>query len=372
MTRREPGSDPGIDFALERFLTRRAGEGVTVRPLGGGHIHASFVATSGEVAIVIQRLNEHVFPDLDAVEHNSALVTRTLRRAAEHGPRRDPLRDPRRRILVPVASERDRLVERDAMGVAWRAFVYIADSHGVTSVTDALQASRAAGAFGAFFRDLADLDAGLLRETIPRFHDTPHRLAALEAAIAADSAARVVGAMPEIAFARDRRPLGGRLMEALLAARLPLRATHNDAKVANVLFDDATDEALCVVDLDTVMPGLAAWDVGDLVRSMAGDRAEDDPAPVTLRWPILEALLRGWIGAAGPALAALERASLVDGALVITYEQGVRFLTDYLVADRYYKAERAGQNLDRARAQFALLAALEHDEDRLRRLVASA
>ncbi len=359
-----------LRFAVARFIGEAAAHAGTleVRPLSGGHIHGSYVASAGGPPVMLQCVNEHVFPDLDAVAHNIALVTRALRSAAE----RDPRRERRRRLLVPVASDHDRLVERANDGTAWRAFQFIEDAHGVTATTRPSQAAEAARAFGHFFRDLADLDARGLRETIPHFHDTPRRLVALEAAITADSAHRAAGAANDITFARARHALGARLMGALHAGRLPLRATHNDAKIANVLFDDATGEALCVVDLDTVMPGLAAWDVGDLVRSMAGDRSEDDPRPVTIRWPLLDALLHGWIEAAGPALTAPERDSLVDGALVITFEQGVRFLTDHLEADRYYRTARAGQNLDRARAQFALLAALEAGEDRLRRLVSSA
>jgi aminoglycoside phosphotransferase (APT) family kinase protein len=354
----------GAALAAAHFL---GGPADGLRPLGGGHIHQTLVATRGAHAIVLQRLNAHVFPDLAAIAHNVALVTRTLRTAAE----RTPGADRRRHLLVPVPGPDGALHHADAEGATWRAFGYVEGSHGVTVAERPSQAAEAARAFGRFFRDLADLDARGLREVLPGFHDTPRRVAALEAAIAADVAGRVASAHPEVAFARARHALAARLMGALHAGRLPLRVTHNDAKIANVLFDDATGAALCVVDLDTVMPGLAGWDVGDLVRSMAGDRAEDDPGPVALRWDVLEALLHGWIEAAGPALTAAERASLVDGALVITYEQGVRFLADHLEADRYYMAARPGHNLDRARAQFALLAALEAGEDRLRRIVES-
>ncbi len=360
---------PALRLAIARFLGREVVEpdDAVVRPVPGGHIHASYVVSSQGVTLFLQRLNEQVFPDLAAVEHNLARVTPVLRLAAE----RAPARERRRRVLTPVSSDQGRLVERDADGSAWRAFQFIPDAHGVTVAERPSQAAEAARAFGTFFRDLAACDPRELRDTIPHFHDTPRRLVALERATRADTANRAHTAAPELAFAAARHPLGARLMGALQAGRLPLRVTHNDAKIANVLFDDATGEALCVVDLDTVMPGLAAWDVGDLVRSMASRNAEDDPRPVTLRWEVLTPLLHGWVDAAGPALTAPERASLVDGALVIAFEQGVRFLTDYLEADRYYMADRPGQNLDRARAQFSLVRALEADDDRLRRLVES-
>ena len=360
---------PALRLAIARFLGRPVVEpdDAVVRPVPGGHIHASFVVASRGTTLFLQRLNEQVFPDLAAVEHNLARITPVLRLAAE----RDPVRERRRRVLTPAPSDQGRLVERDADGGAWRAFQFIPDAHSVTVAERPSQAAEAARAFGTFFRDLAAFDSRELRETIPHFHDTPRRLAALDHATRADVAHRAHTAAPELAFAAERHPLGARLIGALQAGRLPLRVTHNDAKIANVLFDNATGEALCVVDLDTVMPGLAAWDVGDLVRSMASLNAEDDPRPVTLRWEVLTPLLHGWIEAAGPALTPGERASLVDGALVIAFEQGVRFLVDYLEADRYYMADRPGQNLDRARAQFALLRALEAADDRLRRLVES-
>lgn len=360
---------PALRLAIERFLGPHVLErdDLTVHPVPGGHIHASYIVASRGLTRFLQRLNEHVFPDLAAVEHNLALVTQALRLAAE----RDPARERRRRVLTPAPSDRGQLVERDADGAAWRAFQFIPDAHGVTVAERPSQAAEAARAFGTFFRDLADVDPRALRDTIPHFHDTPRRLVALDRAAMADVAGRVTAATPELAFAAARHPLGARLMGALQSGRLPLRVTHNDAKIANVLFDDSTGEALCVVDLDTVMPGLAAWDVGDLVRSMASLRAEDDPRPVTLRWEVLTPLLHGWIEAAGPALTPAERASLVDGALVIAFEQGVRFLTDYLEADCYYNVRRPAQNLDRARAQFALVTALEASDDRLRRLVGS-
>ncbi|MBI2797523.1 MAG: phosphotransferase [Gemmatimonadetes bacterium] len=360
-----------LRFAVERFLPPAhspAGR-ASVRKLGRGHIHGSYRVDAAGRSVFLQRLNEHVFPDLDAVTHNVELVAGTLAAARL----RDHTRDRRRSALSPLRSDHDAWIERDPAGRAWRAFGFIDGAHGVALARRPSQAAAAARAFGLFFHDLAALDPARLRITIPDFHDTPARLAALDRAIERDVANRATSAAPEIAFATGRRALGARLMAALAAGRLPLRVAHNDAKVANVLFDDATGGALCVVDLDTVMPGLAAFDAGDLVRSMASLAAEDarDPSRVKLRPGVVDAVLRGWLAGAGRAVTPAERASLVSGALVITFEQGVRFLTDYLESDRYYKTTRPGQNLDRARVQFALLRALEADEDRLERVVES-
>ena len=360
-----------LRFAVERFLpaAHTPADRATVRRVVRGHIHDSYRVDAARRSVFLQRLNEQVFPDLDAVTHNIGVATEAL--AGAH--RQDRTRDRRRSALTPMRSNQRAWLERDSSGGAWRAFAFIDGAHSVNVARRESQAAAAARAFGRFFLDLASVKPAQLRVTIPGFHDTPTRLTALDRAIASDVANRAHAAAPEIAFARARHALGSRLVAALSAGRLPLRAVHNDAKIGNVLFDDATGAALCVVDLDTVMPGLAAYDVGDLVRSMSAAAAEDarELSRVTLRPGHVDAVLRGWLSTAGPVVTPAERASLVSGALIITFEQGVRFLTDYLEADRYYKTDRPGQNLDRARVQFTLLRALEADEDRLERLVES-
>jgi Ser/Thr protein kinase RdoA (MazF antagonist) len=212
-----------------------------------------------------------------------------------------------------------------------------------------------------------------LHETIPHFHDTPARLATLERAVMADSTGRVGDAGPEIEAILDRRPLARALEDRVAGGELALRPTHNDAKIANVLFDATTGQPLCVVDLDTVMPGLAPHDFGDMVRSMVSDAAEDerDPTRVEVRVPVFEALARGFTAAAGAALSPLERSQLPTGALVITLEQAARFLADHLEGDRYYRISRPGHNLDRARTQLRLLESLEAHGAGLQRIVDS-
>ena len=385
-----PPSRVELRFALERFLPAALADGrrASVRRVSGGHIHDSYRASATSRSILLQRLNEHVFPDLDAITHNIAIVSAALGTARHQGHDHarsqafgwardhagDHVCDERRTHLTPLVSRAGAWIERDPDGHAWRAFAFIDGAHSVAVARRPAQAESAASAVGAFFRGCASLDPAQLHITIPHFHDTPVRVAALERAIERDAANRAVNAIAEIDFARARRAVGSRLMSAHASGTLPLRVVHNDAKITNVLFDDTTGEALCVVDLDTVMPGLAAFDVGDLVRSMASATAEDagDTSRLTLRPAVIDAALRGWLGGAGPTVTPGERASLVTGALVITYEQGVRFLADYLESDRYYKTDRPGRNLDRARVQFALLRSLEADADRLERVVQSA
>jgi aminoglycoside phosphotransferase (APT) family kinase protein len=249
----------------------------------------------------------------------------------------------------------------DAAGETWRLVPWIEGTRSVERAATEREARETARAFGRVLRQLADLPGPRLFETIPGFHDTPARVAAFERIVTEDRVGRAREALSEIEAILDRRPLAAALAARVADGELRERPAHNDAKIANVLFDAGTGEALCVVDLDTVMPGLALHDFGDLVRSGVSDSDEDerDLARVSVRPSFYEALAEGFVEGAGDALSPAERALLRTGAEVIVYEQALRFLGDYVDGDRYYKTARAGHNLDRARAQIALLASLE-------------
>jgi hypothetical protein len=208
-----------------------------------------------------------------------------------------------------------------------------------------------------------------LHDTIPDFHNTPKRFKALEEAVAADTADRAILAKPEIDFALKHQPIAS----VLLHANLPERVTHNDTKFNNVLLDDATGEGICVIDLDTVMPGLALYDFGDMVRTTTSPAVEDerDLSRVTMQFPMFEALLRGYLTSAGDFLTLTEKQHLAFSGKLIAFEQGIRFLTDYLAGDTYYKVHRCGQNLDRCRTQFKLVESIEQQEASMERLVQS-
>jgi hypothetical protein len=214
---------------------------------------------------------------------------------------------------------------------------------------------------------LVNLPAPRLIETIPDFHHTPKRFAALERAIEADVANRAVLAKPEIEFALARRSM----VSALIDANLPERVTHNDTKFNNVLLDDATGEGLCVIDLDTVMPGLAAYDFGDMVRTTTSPAMEDerDLSKVVMDFAMYEALVRGYIESAGAFLTPAERKTLAVSGKLITFEIGIRFLADHLSGDTYFKIHREGHNLDRCRTQFKLVESIERQEEKMTRLV---
>ncbi len=260
---------------------------------------------------------------------------------------------------------------QDGEGEWWRLFDFIEGAHTVDRVTSPAQAREAARAFGQFQALLADLEGPRLHETIVNFHHTPSRVAALRAALAEDPLGRAAEVRAELEFALERAPAASRLVDLQAAGVLTERVTHNDTKINNVMLDQATGRAVAVVDLDTVMPGLALYDFGDLVRASASSTAEDDPEPANMRLvvPLFQALVEGWLEA-GAAPTAAERALLPFAGNLMSYETGVRFLTDYLQGDTYFKVHHANHNLHRARTQFALVRSIENQEAALQATVA--
>jgi len=344
----------GLAAVAARFAI---GEGkVSVEPFTGpaGHINASYVVQSPRGRFFLQRLNTDVFRDHERLMENVSRVTTHLA---------GPLR------LVPARDGASYVA--DDQGGVWRMYAYIENAVPVVGAPSSRDVERAAGAFGAFQRALADLPGPRLHETISGFHDTPRRLDAFERAVESDSARRVASVRAEIDRVRGRRDLAAVLVDAAARGTVPERVVHNDAKLANVLFDAGTREALCVVDLDTVMPGLALFDFGDLVRSMATRAAEDERelGRVRLEPELFGSVARGYITATRDLLTQAERELLVPAAQVIVYEQAVRFLIDHLEGDRYYRLARPAHNLDRCRTQLALLEALREQETALTRTV---
>ena len=218
-----------------------------------------------------------------------------------------------------------------------------------------------------FQKWLQNLPAPRLRDTIPDFHHTPKRFEALEHAIQRDAVDRAKGVAPEIEFALTHRDMTGVLIHGLEAGELPERVTHNDTKLNNVMLESKTGNALCVIDLDTVMPGLVLYDFGDMVRTSTCMAAEDerDLSKVRFEMPFFEALASGYLEATGDALTHPELDLLAFSGKLITFEIGIRFLTDYLEGDVYFKTHRPDHNLDRTRTQFALVAAMEDLDDEM-------
>ncbi len=272
-----------------------------------------------------------------------------------------------RRVLTLVPARDGRPYYCDEHGNHWRAYVFIEQARSYDAVETPKQAFEAARAFGRFQELLSDLPSPRLHDTIPDFHHTPKRFAALEKAIAADAANRAKLAAPEIEFAQRRKAMTG----ILLAANLPERVTHNDTKLNNVLIDDATGEGVCVIDLDTVMPGVALYDFGDMVRTTTSPAKEDDLdlSKVRMQFRMFEALVRGYLESAGGLLTRDEKRHLAFAGKLITFEIGIRFLADYLAGDLYFRVHRKNHNLDRCRTQFKLVESIEQQEAEMSRLV---
>ena len=337
-------------------------------PLGRGHIHHTFRArcrdASGARAhYVAQQINRAVFRDAQALERNLARVTDHLWRAL----RARGVADPERRALRPVRSPAGRSLQETASGDAWRVFQFVERSHAIDTPDSPAQAERAARAFGGFVADLADLDPACLDETIPRFHDLAGRRDALVAAAGRDAAARAREVARELDAALRASE---RVLRALAQAptALPQRIVHNDCKLNNLLFDDDSGEPLCVVDLDTVMPGTVLFDFGELARTGACRAAEDerDLARVTLDAALFRALATGFVAGARGLLTSDEIRALALAGPLMALENGVRFLTDHLDGDVYFRIARPGHNLDRARAQLRLADEMLRAERELR------
>ena len=337
-------------------------------PLGEGHIHGTWrIDTERGDAFVLQRLNESVFPAIDAVVQNVARVAEHLRRRLPAAP------DSERRCLRLVPTHAGPWLHRDDAG-AWRSFVHIPDTRSFQTAPNAAVAREAARAFGAFAVACADLAPETLHVPLPGFHDFEARRRAFEQAAARDPLGRAGEVAGEIA---DYGRAADALLEDLAShdlAALPLRVVHNDCKLNNVLFDAETLEALCVIDLDTVMPGWLIHDFGDLGRTAVCAEPEDgrDLARAVADPDLLDAVTRGYAQATRGVATEAELALFPLAGPLITLETGLRFLTDHLEGDVYFGASRPGQNRDRANMQLALYASLLAQQDVVRRALDDA
>lgn len=344
-----------------------AGEFVSGSPYGSGHINDTyrivFRNSGAEEHFILQRINTRIFKDPLALMDNIQRVTTHLAGKVADQP------GGQRQVLTLIPSREGDATHTSSEGGIWRCYRFIEKARTFDIADSPERAWQAAFAFGRFQGLLADLPSPRLYDTIPGFHHTPSRLEALEKAIAADSAERIQLAQPEIDFLLTRRHLA----HQLLGAGLPERVTHNDTKINNVMFDDLSGNGICVIDLDTVMPGLALYDFGDMVRTMTSSAAEDetDLTQVEMRFSMFEAITRGYLAAAGSMLTLEEKQHLIAAGKVITYEQAARFLADYLAGDPYYKTHRPHHNLDRCRTQLRLLASIEAQEPAMQELVES-
>ena len=340
----------------------------TAEPFGNGHINSTYLITIDGVKerYILQRINSYVFVRPREVMENMLHITEYLQeRIREEGG------DPDRETIRLIPSVTGEPWVEDGEGELWRVMLCVPDTVSPQHPDNLDVLEECGEAFGCFSRRLKDYPASTLYETIYAFHDTPNRLRQLEDAISEDACERVKDVPEEIAFARAREAETRILVEAHAAGKLPLRVTHNDTKVNNVLLDKDTGKAVCVVDLDTVMPGLLAYDFGDAIRVGACSAEEDerDLSKIRLELPKAEAFARGFLNELKGALSEDELLSLEAGARLMTFECGMRFLADHLNGDKYFRIHRPRQNLDRARAQFALLADMEKHQEEMRAML---
>ncbi len=343
---------------------RPAGE---AERFGAGHINDTFAVWAADRSKrwILQRINTDTFTDPAGLMENVTGVTAYLRRQIiERGG------DPDRETLNVIPTLDGKAYYTDTEGGAWRAYIFVEGTVCLQKVENERDFYTAAETFGNFQNQLAGYPAATLHETIARFHDTPNRYANFEKALAADVMGRAKDVGPEIAFIRAREADCRVLVDQLAAGVLPLRVTHNDTKLNNVLIDQETGKGICVIDLDTVMPGLSAYDFGDSIRFGANDCAEDEPdqSKVHFSLHLYKVFAEGYLAAAGSAMTEAERRSLPWGAKLMTLECGIRFLTDYLEGDHYFKISRPDQNLDRARTQFTLVQGMERKFDAMTQL----
>ena len=329
-------------------------------PYGSGHINDTFCVTFEENGIprryILQRMNKTIFLNPEELMENVTGVTKWLRKKIlEKGgnPERETLN------LVPTKEGNNFFV--DQTGIYWRAYIFIEGATTYDLVQNKEDFYQSAVAFGHFQGLLADYPAQTLHETIVNFHNTVDRFAKFKKAVEEDVMGRAKDVQEEIQFVLDREALAHTLCDMQAEGKLPLRVTHNDTKLNNIMIDDETRKAICVIDLDTVMPGLAVNDFGDSIRFGASTAEEDekDLSKVSCSMELFELYTKGFIEGCQGSLTDTELEMLPIGAMTMTYECGMRFLTDYLEGDHYFKVHRDGHNLDRARTQFTLVKDME-------------
>ena len=346
--------------------------GITAEPVShtviktGNINQTNLVKFSDGNEYIIQRVNTYVFRDPDGMMANIAGVTAHLRKKCE-----EKGLDCRRQVLSFYSDDNGKLCHTLSDGSVWRIYDYIGNAVTYDSVPNTGLLTSAGVAFGNFARMLADYDMDSLIETIPNFHDTQKRYEAFEAALGADSAGRAAYIKPEIDYIRSQKQFCRKLTDMRKNDTLPVRVTHNDTKYNNVLIDLTTQKPAAIIDLDTVMPGLSAYDFGDAIRFAANTSYEDetDISKTSLSLEYYEAFSKGYVGVLRDSFNEIELMSLPTGALMMTVELAIRFCTDYLMGDPYFKLNYPEHNLVRTRCQIALAKDMEKKFSKMEKII---
>lgn len=347
------------------------GDFVECKIFGSGHINTTYIAAYNDGAqirkYIIQKVNTNVFKNIDELMDNVFAVTSFLReKIKENGG------NPNRETLHYIKTSTGGKYFKADNGDCYRAYRFVDNSKSCDSVASPEIFEKSGAAFGRFQRYLSDFPATTLNETIPNFHNTAWRFEnEFLPAVEEDLQGRAKSCAEEIKFVIDRRNDCSRLVDLTAKGELPLRVTHNDTKLNNVMFDEDTDDAICVIDLDTVMPGLALYDFGDSIRFGANTCAEDekDISKVAVDLDYFRAYAKGFLSEAGDSLNQCEIDNLAFSAKLMTFECGMRFLTDYLNGDTYFKTDYPEHNLVRAKNQFALVKDMENKMDIMEEII---
>jgi len=348
-------------------LFKAEGKLVSARPFGSGHINDTYrVATDTGHNYLLQKINHFVFRDVAGLMDNTVHVIDHLKAKLANIPGASPDKE----VLTLIPANNGMYFVKDVDGGYWRVFVFLNKTKSYDQVLTEKQAFEGGKAFGRFQALLSDLDPMLLIDTIPDFHNIESRLEQLDKAVSADSAHRFNKVLPELEFIDERREQAMAVLQAGRQGLIPERIIHYDTKFNNVLLDER-DHAQCVIDLDTTMPGYVAYDFGDAIRTIINNAAEDEAElkHINLNIPLFTAYTRGYLQQATGFLTENEVNSLIDGVLLLPYMQGVRFLTDYLNGDTYYKIHSPWHNLQRTKAQLQLLRKLEEAKDQLNNII---
>jgi hypothetical protein len=347
------------------------GEILHAETLKIGHINETYSATYSQggtrVRYIHQKINRNVFKRPAAVMDNVSRVTTHIRKRMETL----NVRDITRRALTVIPTRDGQSFFLTADNEVWRTFLFIEGVETFEAVQTASQAYQAGRAFGEFQRLLVDLPGRRLNETIPDFHNTRKRYDAFESVVQDDHYNRAKDALAEIDFARKRQAYADVILDAMKKKKIPERITHNDTKFNNVMLDVMTGDAMCIVDLDTVMPGCALYDFGDMVRTTTSPTLEDEPdlSKVKMQMAMFKQLAEGYWSSAGQFLTKTEKSFIAFSGKLITYELGLRFLTDFLSGDNYFRIHRPAHNLERTRTQFKLVQEIEKQEVAMQKFV---
>ncbi len=341
----------------------------SVVPFGSGHINDTYRIKNKNpngVDYLLQRVNHYVFKDVAVLMQNLIYVTEHLKEKLAEIPGSDLEKE----VMTIVETRDGKPYFKDDGGNYWRVFHFLKDTRSYDQVTTSQQAYEGGKAFGRFQSLLADLDPALIKDTIPDFHNIESRLAKFEQAVDTDKVGRLHKVLPEREFIRQRADQMSEILRLGRAGLLPLRIVHNDTKFNNVLLN-SEDHAQCVIDLDTVMPGYVAYDFGDSIRTIANTASEDEQNTelIDVNISLFESYTKGFLEEAVHFLTQSELDSLLKGVLLLPYAQTVRFLTDYLEGDHYYKIQSPDHNLQRTRAQLTLEKKLEKNRDNLGRII---